>query len=84
VSLLLNLLGWVLRLFLKQTPPPSQEAVQAKEAGAAETALKTEEHSNVVVLQAAAARDDAVRSVSADDGLRQYEQHDPNNRDGAA
>lgn len=81
MSGLLNLLGWLLRLFLKQTPAPSQEAVQAKEAGAAESALKTEEASNVVVLQASVARDAAVRSVVSDDGLRQYEQRDPNNRD---
>jgi hypothetical protein len=81
VNVLLKLLGWVLRLFLRQTPPPSQEAVQAKEAGAAESALNTVEASNVAVLKAAAARDAAVRSVAADDGLRAYEATDPNNRD---
>lgn len=78
---LLSILGWIFGKLLSKPQGPSQEAVQAKEAGAAEAALKTEETSNVAVLQAAVARDAGVRSVATDDGLRKYEAADPNNRD---
>lgn len=83
MSWLLSVLAWLLGKLFSKPQGPSQEAVQAKEAGAAEQALKTQEASNVVVLNAAVARDRASGAVVTDAGLRQYEAADPNNRDNA-
>lgn len=75
------ILSWLLGLLFKRAPAPSREAVAAKEAGSAETALQTERVSNEAIIRASADRDSAVRSVATDGGLREYEATDPLNRD---
>lgn len=77
---LVKILGWLFGALFNKSPPPSQEAVQAKEAGAAETEVAVEAQSNAKVQTTANAGDDVVRAISTDDGLRNYEQSDPNNR----
>lgn len=60
---------------------PSQEAVQATKAATAQTQLDIEVKTDAKIQTAAAAIVSVDKSISTDDGLRKYEQTDPNNRD---
>jgi hypothetical protein len=75
VSFVLGLLGFKRNV----TPAPSQEAVQAKQAGADETALAVETKSDATVTAARQASDASVAaSVKQPDSVRLP---DPDSRD---
>lgn len=63
-------------------PPPPIVAV-AKEAGAAEAELSIEETHDAEVQKASDAVVAVRDAISTPDGLREYEQSDPNNSDNA-
>jgi len=83
MSFFLNILKWLASLWLRQTPAPSQEAVQAAAAATAETELKTQEKSLAQIAAANMARDAVSGRFLKSGGLRAVEQSDPNNRDNA-
>lgn len=73
---------WLLGRLLGKPAGPSQEAQAASQAAAATAQLQTENATDAQVQKAANAQDDVARGTDSDDKLRQYEAHDPNNRDG--
>ena len=61
-------------------PKQTEAESLAKEAGSSEALLSVEEKSNVEIQKASDAGDAVANSVQSADGLRKYEQSDPNNR----
>ena len=74
----LKILSFALGIF--SAPRPTEAESLAKEAGSAEAMLSVEEKSNVEIQKANAAGDAVANSIQSADGLRKYEQSDPNNR----
>lgn len=77
---LLGPLGAFIATFIKAMKPPIA-VVEAEKAGAAESALSTAEAHNAEVERTAAAVNAVDDAIATDDGLRKYEQSDPNNLD---
>lgn len=76
---LLSPLGGFFANILKALGPP-QSVIEAEKAGSAESALKTAEAHNDEVQQVADAGHAVDAAIASDDGLRKFEQSDPNNR----
>jgi hypothetical protein len=78
IGLLSSLAGILLKLWQGRGPAPI--VVEGEKAGAAESALQTEKDANVEITKSAEAGAAVDQRIATDDGLRKYEQSDPNNR----
>lgn len=83
-------MGWLLGLLgplgafiatLIKALGPGAVVVESEKAGAAQQAVSDLENTNAQAQQAAVAADGVTRLVATRGGLREYEAHDPNNRD---
>ena len=77
---ILSIVKWLLGLWLKTPPQPSQEAVQAKEAGAATQAAQDLQKGVGDAESASNAASSVDQSIADPAGLRKYESTDPNAR----
>lgn len=75
---------WLLGRLFGKPQGPSQEAQAAREAGAADVALKGAQDAEVEIEKASDAGAAVDRAVSDPGELRNIEASDPNNRDNAS
>ncbi len=79
MSWILGILKWLLSLWLKTPLQPSQEAVQAKEAGAATETVVADEKALTDVQTARVASDTSIRKSTSDPSSLRMP--DPDSRD---